>query len=239
MSSRTRHRRCEGSPLSYSKRWRLFSRLAGDASLRSAWHTLGVRFFGPSPLRMTSTCHSEWTWGIPGYYWWEILRGFTPQNDSVLRGQQPFVIPSAREESRAICLRFFTTLTLHSEWHHTVKVASLGYVIPNRDLWSSVRNLYITPNPTQAVWGISSFLLTTVAIVLSLGWRCFAIAQHDRHLAGDSSSLRSSEWQALARDSSRQSLSRRQGNKKVIPLITHRSNQVPRPNSSDRDLACL
>ena len=25
------------------------------------------------------------------------------------------VIPSAREESRAICLRFFTTLTLHSE----------------------------------------------------------------------------------------------------------------------------
>ena len=32
------------------------------------------------------------------------------------------------------------------------------------------------------VWGISSFLLETVAIVLSLGRRCFAIAQHDIRL---------------------------------------------------------
>ena len=46
--------KCEGSPLCYSKRWRLFSRLAGDASLL---------------LSMT------YAWGG------EILRGFTPQND--------------------------------------------------------------------------------------------------------------------------------------------------------------
>ena len=147
--------KCEGSPLCYSKRWRLFSRLAGDASLL---------------LSMT------YAWGG-----WDSS-GFYPSEWQRSRGRQPFVIPSAREESRAICLRFFTTLTLHSEWHHTVKVASLGYVISNACERSHTK---------------------------SLGWRCFAIAQHDRHLAGDSSSLRSSEWQALARDSSKQSLSRR------------------------------
>ena len=44
---------CEESPPSYSKRWRLYSRLAGDASLS---------------LSMT-------------YAWGEILRCSTPQND--------------------------------------------------------------------------------------------------------------------------------------------------------------
>ena len=39
---------------------------------RSAWHTLGVRFFGALHLRMTSKCHSERMWGIPGYLF-EIL----------------------------------------------------------------------------------------------------------------------------------------------------------------------
>ena len=63
---------CEESPPSYSKRWRLYSRLDGDASLRSAWHRLGVRFFGALHLRMTSKCHSERMWGIPGYLF-EIL----------------------------------------------------------------------------------------------------------------------------------------------------------------------
>ena len=39
---------------------------------RSAWHTLGVRFFGTPHLGMTSKCHSERMWGIPGYLF-EIL----------------------------------------------------------------------------------------------------------------------------------------------------------------------
>ena len=79
MSSRTRHKQCEGSPLSYSKRWRLFSRLAGDASLLlSMTYAWGVRFFGVLPLRMTAfprattLCHSERTRGIPCYLF-EIL----------------------------------------------------------------------------------------------------------------------------------------------------------------------
>ena len=58
----------------------LLTRNGGDHTLawremlryRSAWHTLGVRFFGAPHLRMTSKCHSERMWGIPGYLF-EIL----------------------------------------------------------------------------------------------------------------------------------------------------------------------
>ncbi|MBS1353228.1 MAG: hypothetical protein HPZ82_06830 [Coprobacter sp.] len=62
------------------------NRLGGDASL---------------PLSMTDT-------------WQEILPPYGRQNDS-FRERLPYVIPNEHEESPAICLRFFTTLTLRSE----------------------------------------------------------------------------------------------------------------------------
>ena len=46
-------------------------------------------------LSMTSKCHSQRMWGIPGYYWWEILRCSAPQNDNP-------VISNACERSHTI-----------------------------------------------------------------------------------------------------------------------------------------
>ena len=68
----------------------------------------------------------------------------------------------------------------------------LPYVIPS-EIGS---HLSFRTETYGRVWGISPFLLETVAIILSLSGRCFAIAQHDIRLGRDSSVLRISEWQA-------------------------------------------
>ena len=100
------------------------------------------------------------------------------------------VIPNIYEESLSSFLGRDSSSLRSSEWQRFR--GQLPYVIPSE----AGNPLSFRTETYGRVWGIFSFLLETVEIILSLGRRCFAIALHDIRLGWDSSVLYTSEWQA-------------------------------------------
>ena len=127
---------CEESPPSYSKRWRLYSRLAGDASLSLSMTYAWGEILRCSTPRNDKQMSFRTYVRNPRLLFQEILRGFTPQNDIIqqraITTNERFFLPTvvsmtaflwvtslchsergrqADEESLTFyCLRFFISL---------------------------------------------------------------------------------------------------------------------------------